>query len=377
MDSSISDRRFDSVVFVSDELEAQKCCMWPCFIDKLHCKVGDFILIVIEKKKYICQVWLNKNLQAENVILFSPLVSSLVEEVNGNENELSPLRTNIARNLEICLIVSHINLVKEFKEKMNGTSKFEEMCLNLLYKSCVADGFIVDFSNSDLAKVYGISKIVLNKCEGLFSTEAYIIDKTTSMTISKVVSSERFEQTTATIPILIGGLEEIGKEIIDLIKIPELFKGGALKNLTIPKGILLRGPPGTGKTSLVKYVAKHTGAFLVTINGPEVFGSRPGETEENLKRIFQKAVTASEEGLCMLFIDEIDSVCSSKKKSDNAQERRTTGQIITFLDSLRSYPYLFVIAATNRPAALDTALRRPGRFDKEVTLFLFLLAGIM
>ncbi|KAJ8303965.1 hypothetical protein KUTeg_017548 [Tegillarca granosa] len=368
MDSSTNDKQFDCVVFISDELVAQKCYMWPHFIDRLQCKVGDFIFIVMEKKKYICQVWLNRNSQAENVIMFSSLISSLVVEENRIESQLSPLRTSIARNIEICIVVSHLSLVKEFKEKLDAISKFEDMCLNLLYKSCVAEGFMADFSNLDLAKVYGISKIIIHKCDGLFLSEAYIVNKTTSVTISKVVSSKRFEQTLATMPISIGGLEEIGKEIIDLIKIPVLIKDSSFKYLTIPKGILLRGPPGTD------ILLRQSDAFLVTINGPEIFGSRPGETEENLNRIFQRAVTASEEGLCILFIDEIDSVCPSKKKSDNAQERRTTGQIITFLDSLRLYPYLFVIGATNRPAALDTALRRPGRFDKELSDMTYVMA---
>ncbi|XP_021344475.1 spermatogenesis-associated protein 5-like protein 1, partial [Mizuhopecten yessoensis] len=197
-------------------------------------------------------------------------------------------------------------------------------------------------------------------------TNAFMVGTQTVIRVTDIQSTERYTSGLSSTASPLGGLEEIARELIETVKIPVTLAGCLGKAAVRPvSGVLLRGPPGTGKTSLVRYVASQTGAHLVTINGPEVFGSRPGQTEEVLQKIFERAVLFSEEGLCILFIDEIDSLCPKTRPGEAMSDQNASGLLFNFLDSLHETLSLVVIGATNRPASLDSALRRPGRLDKE------------
>ncbi|MEE8358354.1 MAG: CDC48 family AAA ATPase [Candidatus Hydrothermarchaeales archaeon] len=164
----------------------------------------------------------------------------------------------------------------------------------------------------------------------------------------------------------IGGLvEEIQRvrEIIELpMKHPELFDKLGIEP---PKGVLLHGPPGTGKTLIAKAVANETNAFFSPLNGPEIMSKYYGESEENLRKIFQEA---EENAPSIVFIDEIDAIAPKREEVTGEVERRVVAQLLSLMDGLKARGKLIVIGATNRPDALDPALRRPGRFDREIVI---------
>ncbi|XP_074806929.1 ATPase family gene 2 protein homolog A isoform X2 [Natator depressus] len=168
---------------------------------------------------------------------------------------------------------------------------------------------------------------------------------------------------------MIGGLSsqlQTIRETIELpLKQPELFK---CYGIPPPRGVLLYGPPGTGKTMIARAVANEVGAHVSVINGPEIISKFYGETESRLRHIFAEA---SQRRPSIIFIDELDALCPKREGAQNEVEKRVVASLLTLMDGIGSEDsagQLLVLGATNRPHALDTALRRPGRFDKEIEI---------
>jgi transitional endoplasmic reticulum ATPase len=164
----------------------------------------------------------------------------------------------------------------------------------------------------------------------------------------------------------IGGLgDAVGRvrEMIELpLRHPELFKRLGVE---APKGVLLHGPPGTGKTLLAKAVANETNANFYTIGGPEIMSKYYGESEEKLRNVFQQA---EKNAPSIIFIDEIDSIAPKREEVSGEVERRIVAQLLSLMDGMSSRGKVVVIGATNRINAIDPALRRPGRFDREIEI---------
>ena len=164
----------------------------------------------------------------------------------------------------------------------------------------------------------------------------------------------------------IGGLGDAVKKIREMVELPlrhpELFKrlGGEA-----PKGVLLHGPPGTGKTMLAKAVAGETSSNFISIGGPEIVSKFYGESEGKLREIFKDA---EENAPSIIFIDEIDSIAPKRDEVNGEEERRIVAQLLSLMDGLNSRGKVVVIGATNRPNSIDEALRRPGRFDREIEI---------
>ncbi|KAJ1606726.1 CDC48-like AAA ATPase [Cryptosporidium canis] len=164
----------------------------------------------------------------------------------------------------------------------------------------------------------------------------------------------------------IGGCRKQMAQIREMIELP-LRHPGLFKALGVkpPRGVLLYGPPGSGKTLIAKAVANETGAFFFLINGPEVMSKMAGEAEGNLRRAFEEAEKNSP---AIIFIDEIDSIAPKREKTNGEVERRVVSQLLTLMDGLKGRGQVVVIAATNRPNSIDPALRRFGRFDREIDI---------
>ena len=164
----------------------------------------------------------------------------------------------------------------------------------------------------------------------------------------------------------VGGMGDTIRQLREMVELPlrypELF---TRLGVDPPRGVLLHGPPGAGKTRLARAVANESEAAFFVINGPEIMGSAYGESEKKLREIFEKATKAAPS---ILFIDEIDSIAPARDKVHGEAEKRLVAQLLTLMDGLEPRTNLVVIAATNRPDAIDEALRRPGRFDREIVI---------
>ncbi len=164
----------------------------------------------------------------------------------------------------------------------------------------------------------------------------------------------------------IGGLQEEIKKIREMVEIPikhpEIFQKLGIEP---PKGVLLHGPPGTGKTLLAKAVANESEAHFILLNGPEIMSKYYGESEKKIRDIFEEA---EKNAPSIIFIDEIDAIAPKREDVSGEVERRVVSQILTMMDGLKSRGNVVVIGATNRVNALDPALRRPGRFDREIII---------
>ncbi|KQV30187.1 AAA family ATPase [Rhizobium sp. Root1203] len=164
----------------------------------------------------------------------------------------------------------------------------------------------------------------------------------------------------------IGGLGSSVDQVREMVELPlrhpELFQR---LGIDPPKGVLLYGPPGTGKTLLARAVANETEANFFHIAGPEIMGSRYGESEERLRQVFQEA---AQNAPSIIFIDEIDSIAPKREQVTGEVERRIVAQLLTLMDGLEPRQNIVVIGATNRRDAIDEALRRPGRFDREIVI---------
>ncbi len=164
----------------------------------------------------------------------------------------------------------------------------------------------------------------------------------------------------------IGGLDDAKTKIREMVELPirypELFER---LGIDPPKGVLLYGPPGTGKTLLAKAVANESDANFISISGPELVSKFVGESEEKLREIFKNA---NEKAPTIIFMDEIDAIAPKREEATNEVERRMVSQLLTLMDGMPPRGQVIILAATNRPDAIDPALRRPGRFDREIEI---------
>jgi transitional endoplasmic reticulum ATPase len=193
-----------------------------------------------------------------------------------------------------------------------------------------------------------------------------ILSMTTSLVVKEEVIKELEGRRTHLTYEQIGGLRREIKLIREMIELPlrhpELFEKLGIEP---PKGVLLHGPPGTGKTMIAKAVANETEAYFISISGPEIMGKYYGESEKHIREIFEDA---EKNAPTIIFIDEIDSIAPKREEVTGEVERRVVAQLLSLMDGLKTRGQVIVIAATNRPNAIDAALRRGGRFDREIEI---------
>ncbi|MEM2979882.1 MAG: CDC48 family AAA ATPase [Thermoproteota archaeon] len=221
----------------------------------------------------------------------------------------------------------------------------------------VAEGEFLEF------RIFGTQVIEL-KVERAEPTSIAIITDNTDVQILPEALAEKYVFPRVTYEDIGGLHEEIQRvrEIVELpLKHPEVFQR---LGINPPKGILMYGPPGCGKTLLAKAVANEVGATFLSINGPEIMGKYYGESEERLREVFKEA---KEKSPSIIFIDEIDSL-APKRVETGEVERRIVAQLLSLMDGLKDRGDVVVIGATNMPELLDPALRRPGRFDREIEI---------
>ncbi|MCL5253437.1 MAG: CDC48 family AAA ATPase [Candidatus Thermoplasmatota archaeon] len=233
------------------------------------------------------------------------------------------------------------------------------------YVSTVLDGKIVSKGDVFQLNVMG-NKVELMVTGFVPNGPAAIVSRGTKIIISAKAVKEPVSAASKVSYEDIGGLEGEVKKVREMIELPlkhpELFERLGVE---APKGVLLHGPPGTGKTLLAKAVASETNANFTSIGGPEIMSKFYGESEERLREIFKQA---EENAPSIIFIDEIDSIAPKRDEVTGETERRVVAQLLALMDGLESRGKVVVIGATNRPNAIDAALRRPGRFDREIEI---------
>ncbi|MDQ3852906.1 MAG: CDC48 family AAA ATPase [Thermoproteota archaeon] len=236
------------------------------------------------------------------------------------------------------------------------------------YLAAFLEGHLVTKGDTIPLNVMGqrIDLVVLSTAPG----GPVIISRNTEVAISEETAEAVAAAREGGIPSItyedIGGLgDEVTKvrEMIELpLRHPELFRRLGVE---APKGVILHGPPGTGKTLLAKAVANETNANFYTIGGPEIMSKYYGESEERLRNVFQEA---QKNAPSIIFIDELDSIAPKREEVSGEVERRIVAQLLSLMDGLKARGKVVVIGATNRINAIDPALRRPGRFDREIEL---------
>ncbi len=326
--------------------------MDPDVVQTLNLKTGDVIEIShpLTEKKTAALIYPGRN-----------------EDRGSGTIRIDPsLRRNLSASLDDIVEIRKIDAALADKITFAGlkeaifTRKSQQLT-RILENRVVTKGDILSFYASANKRVDLVVIDYIPRTEAVrihLDTEIIISEKSHREIIESEKSRVSYED--------IGGLgEEIQKirEMIELpIRHPEIFKRIGIEP---PKGVLLHGPPGTGKTLLARAVAYETEAHFITISGPEIMSKFYGQSEQNLRKIFDEA---SEQAPSIIFIDELDSIAPKRGEVTGEVERRVVAQLLSLMDGLEGRGEVIVIGATNRVNDIDPALRRPGRFDREIEI---------
>nr|XP_031361658.1 spermatogenesis-associated protein 5-like protein 1 [Lonchura striata domestica] len=346
----------------------QRCRLGPAALSFLGARIGAPLRISLPGGCCLCTAWPRHDLadgylQADLSCSSAGLRARRLRGLSLSAGRLRPLPHRQLRAAAVRVVLKSAAL-----KKSTPRAVLQETIRELLRNVYVAPRYVVTVAPSPenpavYIEILSASPLVEEEGAGLITPQ-------TSIKIKEVITLEWYRhlsEDTAKTPI--AGLDDVAKSLKEIIDLPFRFPKTFKKlGLSVPNGVLLIGPPGVGKTLMVKAVAKELGAYLFGISGPALHGSRPGEGEENLRRVFEKGREMSNEGPTILFFDEIDSLCPKRGNSNNSPEDRIVAQLLTLLDGVGSEGKMVIVAATNRPDAIDPALRRPGRFDREVII---------
>ncbi|XP_035410019.1 ribosome biogenesis protein SPATA5L1 isoform X2 [Cygnus atratus] len=344
----------------------QRCRLGPAALSFLGAPLGAPLRISLPGGSCLCTAWPRADLADGylQVDLASRTAGVAVAALRGLTLSLG--RLQLVPRCRLKKATVNVVLKSSALRKSMPRAVLQETIRDLLRNVYVSHHYVVTIAPNLETPVVHIEMLSVDP----LTEEAGLITPQTSIKIKEVVTVERYRHLLEdTGKISVAGLDDVGRTLKEMIDLPFRFPKTFKKlGLSVPNGVLLIGPPGVGKTLMVKAVAKEVGAYLLCISGPALYGSRPGESEENLQRVFEKGREMSHEGPTILFIDEIDSLCPKRGCSNNAPEDRIVAQLLTLLDGVGSEGKMVLMAATNRPDALDPALRRPGRFDREVII---------
>ncbi|NWU14938.1 SPA5L protein, partial [Cephalopterus ornatus] len=344
----------------------QRCRLGPAALSLLGARLGAPLRISLPGGRCVCTAWPRHDLadgflQADLTCGTAGLAPRAPRGLSLDVRQLELLPHRQLGKAAVRVVLRSAAL-----KKSTPRAVLQETIRELLRNVYVLPRYVVTVAPSPENPVVYIEILSADS----LVEEAGLITPQTSIKIKEVITLEWYRHLSEGIAkTSVAGLDDVRKSLKEIIDLPLRFPKTFRKlGLSVPSGVLLIGPPGVGKTLMVKAVAEEVGAFLFGISGPALHGSRPGEGEENLRRVFEKSREMSQEGPTILFFDEIDSLCPKRGSSNNVPEDRIVAQLLTLLDGVRSEGKMVIVAATNRPDALDPALRRPGRFDREVII---------
>ncbi|MCE4623448.1 MAG: CDC48 family AAA ATPase [Caldisphaeraceae archaeon] len=320
---------------------------------QLNIETGDFVRVISKKSQVVAVVW--------------PLHSE--DEDTGIIRMDGYLRWSLGVSIGDYVDVEKAEKVKPAEKIVFAPlEKTEPFGISFyLSPSDIKDEFIrKPLSQGELVLVQGEIPLVVIQTKPV--DIVYVTEKTMIELRNEPVKESEFpiHRTTRVTWEDIGDLEEAKERIREIAELPmrhpEVFKRLGIEP---PKGVLLFGPPGTGKTLLAKALANEVGAYFIAINGPEIMSKFYGESEQRLREAFNEAQNNAP---AIIFIDEIDAIAPKREEVSGEVEKRVVAQLLTLLDGMHERGRVIVIGATNRPDDIDPALRRPGRFDREIEI---------
>ncbi|MBY9016779.1 MAG: CDC48 family AAA ATPase [Candidatus Lokiarchaeota archaeon] len=318
-------------------------------MEKLDIKTGEYIALV-GKKESAGIAW--PSYPQDSGLGIIRIDSRLKKNIGTNIDETIQIRkakTHSAQNIVLAPI----------SVKIKSNPRFETFVKRKLsnYPVTIDDFIFISI---------GISREITFKVISMRPNGICTIKPETSLHISEHITEDEERGADYVTYEDVGGLDREIQRVREMVELP-LRHPSLFKRLGIdpPKGVLLRGPPGCGKTLLAKAVANESEAYFISINGPEIMSKFYGESEKKLRKIF---IDAEEKSPSIIFIDEIDAIAPKRETVTGEVERRVVAQLLALMDGLHSRGKVIVIGATNRPNSLDSALRRPGRFDREIEI---------
>lgn len=324
--------------------------------EQIGVKTGDVIQITGGKSTY-ARIWRSK----------TPII---------DKNSIR-IESNIRRNAEVkiddtvSIKISKVNIGKsvtiDIIDKKNDTKEILKLIKISLNEKILANDQSWNI-NIGLGKNIGFTVLTTDPKEPIIFTETTQINQI-EYSDNQILKESKIKKAKSQFHLSyedIGGLDPVIKKLREMIELPlrfpEIFDRVGIQP---PKGVLLFGPPGTGKTILAKAIASETNSHFISISGPEIISKYYGEAENKLRELFEEA---SENSPSIIFIDEIDSITPNRDNSNSPVESRIVAQLLTLMDGIEDRHNVVVIAATNRENTIDPALRRGGRFDREIEI---------
>ncbi|MCJ8733023.1 hypothetical protein PDJAM_G00218200 [Pangasius djambal] len=345
------------------DLGTQRCRLGPAVMEELGLRLGSPVLVTLPGgASCLCTAWPRPDLadaylQLDLTCRSPDLHPEALRGLRLGVERLRPLSCPRVKRLRVTALVRS----GEYKRRTSAQA-VGALAAELLTGLYVHEKHLVNISHAG-TPIHFLQVDSVNSG----SHKAGRVTPETRLDVVSVRTVEahrRWAREGSAVPL--GGLEEVRASLKEMLTLPLRYPISTQRvGVAVGRGALLVGPPGVGKTQLVRGVARDVQAALVTVSGPAVVGSRPGESEENLRAAFARASDAAREEPCVLFIDEIDALCPKRSSSTGAPENRLVAQLLTLMDGIGSDEGFVIIGATNRPDALDPALRRPGRFDRE------------
>ncbi|XP_008308744.1 ATPase family gene 2 protein homolog B [Cynoglossus semilaevis] len=346
------------------DLGSQRCRLGPGLMSDLGLNLGSPVLVSVPGGSCLCSAWPRSDL-AEGFLQMDLKCSSPSVMLHPHSHlhlepgQLTPVSCPKLKGVKITVVVQSVDFKKYTPSRI-----IHEHVKDVLKGVYVHEKHVINLEDFDTEIRFVIIESLNPDC-----TSTGLITSKTGVEICGIQTVRHFRSHLQDRPqVTLGGLEEVSASMREMLQLPLLYPN-TLNSLGVscPRGVLLVGPPGVGKTLLVHKVVGEVGASLVVVKGPEVVGSRPGESEEKLRAVFKRARSEAVEGPCVLFLDELDSLCP-RRTGSSSPENRLVAQLLTLMDGMDQSDRFLMVGATNRPDSLDSALRRPGRFDREVII---------